>query len=193
MRIPLFPLNMVLFPDGLLPLRIFEPRYLDMVSECLRGGSDFGICLIRAGREAGEVASIFDIGTLARIIDFNSNDDGTLGITVTGEQRFRVISTSVDDHHLLRGEVELLDHQDDLQLPAQYQLLSDMLRQVLEKFGLEYADQHECLADPYWVGSRLAELLPLELKDRQDLLEIDDPLERLARLQNLIAHMDLEG
>jgi len=191
-KIPLFPLNAVLFPEGVMPLRIFEPRYLDMVSECLKTRTDFGVCLIDSGNEAGEVARIHDVGTLASIVDFQTNEDGLLGITVVGGQRFRVITTMVSDNQLLRGEVESMDHQDDQLLPVQYQLLSDMLRQVLEKFGLEYVDEHERLNDPYWVGSRLAELLPVELTDRQKLLEMDDPMQRLEYLQNLIARMDLE-
>lgn len=191
-KIPLFPLNAVLFPDGLMPLRIFEPRYLDMISECLKTGSGFGVCLINSGSETGEAVRIYDIGTLASIVDFQTNEDGLLGITVAGGQRFRVITTMLSDNQLLRGEVECMDHQDDQLLPVQYQLLADMLRQVLEKFGLEFVDEHERLNEPYWVGSRLAELLPVELTDRQKLLEMDDPIQRLEYLQNLIARMDLE-
>ena len=108
------------------------------------------------------------------------------------ENRIRVLNTTVGQNQLLRGEVETLEHQDDLQLPVEYQLLSDMLRQILEKFGIEYEDQHERLQDPYWVGSRLAELLPLDLTDKQTLLEMDEPNERLARLQNIIAKMEIE-
>ncbi|MCG8324997.1 MAG: LON peptidase substrate-binding domain-containing protein [Thiotrichales bacterium] len=191
-NIPLFPLNTVLFPEGLLPLRIFEPRYLDMVSECLKTKTGFGVCLISQGHEVGGAASIHDIGTLAGIIDFQSRDDGLLGITVEGSRRFRVLSTTVSQNQLLRADVELLDHQEDLALPVEYQLLSDMLRQILEKFGLEFKDEHERFSDPYWIGSRLAELLPLELPDRQTLLEMDQPVDRLGYLQDLIAGMDIE-
>ncbi|MDX1518916.1 MAG: LON peptidase substrate-binding domain-containing protein [Gammaproteobacteria bacterium] len=192
MNIPLFPLNTVLYPDGLLPLRIFEPRYLDMISECLKSKRGFGICLISQGKETGRPPKIHPVGTLATIVDFQTNDDGLLGITVAGGRRFRVLNTSVSNNQLLRGEVETLDHQEDEILPAQYQLLSNMLRQVLEKFDLEYGDQHERLQDPYWVGSRLAELLPIELADRQKLLEMDGPVERLDYLQRLIADMEIE-
>ena len=82
--IPLFPLNTVLFPDGLLPLRIFEPRYVDMISECLKSGTGFGVCLISDGQETGQAASIYEIGTLANIVDFQTEEDGLLGITVLG-------------------------------------------------------------------------------------------------------------
>ena len=90
MNIPLFPLSTVLFPEGELKLRLFEPRYLDMVSECLRMDTGFGICLISAGKEAGQAAEFFSLGTYARIIDFEQMSDGLLGINVRGERRFRV-------------------------------------------------------------------------------------------------------
>ena len=192
-RLSIFPLTgAVLFPGLQLPLHIFEPRYLDMVSECLKSKKPFGVCLIKNGQEAGDVAEIYPVGTLASIIDFETNDDGILGITAAGGQRFKVLESEVSKNKLLRGEVELLDHVDDLILPVEYQLLSDMLRKILEKFELEYADQHERLNEPYWVGSRLAELLPLELNEKQELLEMDDPVKRLNYLQNLIASMEIK-
>lgn len=163
-----------------------------MISECLKSGSGFGVCLISDGQETGQAASIYEIGTLANIVDFQTEEDGLLGITALGDNRIRVLSTTVGQNQLLRGEVVTLEHQDDLQLPVEYQLLSDMLRQILEKFGIEYEDQHERLQNPYWVGSRLAELLPLDLTDKQTLLEMDEPNERLARLQNIIAKMEIE-
>ena len=86
--LPLFPLHTVLFPGGLLPLRIFESRYLDMISDCLRNDRGFGVCLISAGREVGDGAECFDVGTLARIQDWDSTPDGLLGIIARGEQRF---------------------------------------------------------------------------------------------------------
>lgn len=190
--VPLFPLNTVLFPDGILPLRIFEPRYLDMVSECLKGAKAFGVVLIRNGEETGTAASTCEIGTLATIVDFQKNDDGLLGIVVSGGRRFRIIDRHVDTNQLLRGTLEILDHNDDPGFPAQYELLARMLRQILEKFGLDYMDQHERFEEPYWVGSRLAELLPIGLNERQRLLEMDDPIARLDHLQNTIAHMDLD-
>src|SRR3569833_51867 len=93
LHIPLFPLNTVLFPGGILPLRIFEPRYMEMVSVCMKEQSGIGVCLILSGKEVGEAATTNDVGTFVRIIDWDQRDDGMLGITVQGEQRFRVLSS----------------------------------------------------------------------------------------------------
>jgi hypothetical protein len=180
--IPLFPLKSVLFPDGILSLRIFEPRYLDMVSECMRSDSCFGVCLIRNGNEAGKAAECFDVGTFARIVDWEQRNDGLLGITVKGESRFRILEKHVRKNQLLEGKVEFIDD-DENELPVEHQLLSDLLRQIVEKFELSYKSEHEKYLDAGWVGCRLAELLPLELSDKQELLEIDNPLYRLEQLQ----------
>lgn len=190
--IPIFPLNTVLYPEGILPLRIFEPRYLDMVSECFKQESGFGVCLIEKGGEIGEPAEVFKIGTLARIVDWDQGNDGLLTITAEGQQRFRIIRTCVRENNLIVAEVEMIDHQDDVDLPVEYQLFSDLLRQIVEKFELPYAKEHEKFNDPYWVGCRLAELLPVELEQRQSLLEIDDPIIRLTQLQSVIDKIDIE-
>src|SRR3954451_7087360 len=89
-QLSLFPLNTVLFPGGPLPLRIFEPRYVDMVRKCMREGAPFGVLLIRSGQEVGEVSSAASIGTSARIVDFHQMPDGLLGLICTGEQKFRL-------------------------------------------------------------------------------------------------------
>lgn len=190
--IPIFPLNTVLYPEGILPLRIFEPRYLDMIGECLKEQKDFGVCLIRNGLETGKAASVYEIGTTAKIVDWNSHDDGTLLITCIGQQRIRLLNQRVRDNQLVEADVELIEHEDDLDLPVQYQLFSDLLRQVVEKFDLPYVKEHEKYNDPYWVGCRLAEILPVELAEKQMLLEMDDPIHRLHQLQDAIEKIDLD-
>ena len=105
--IPLFPLSTVLFPDGPLPLRVFEPRYLDMVSRCLRKESEFGVVLIVGGKDTGEVETS-TVGTLARIIDWYQGSDGILGITAQGTRQFRLHGVSRQADGLYLGEVELL-------------------------------------------------------------------------------------
>ncbi|NIV18523.1 MAG: peptidase S16, partial [Woeseiaceae bacterium] len=106
MRVPLFPLRTVLYPGGPLPLRIFEPRYIDMVSKCIASDSPFGVLLIKSGTETGP-ATTYDIGTLARIIDWYQGSDGLLGITAIGEQRFRLKASSREPDGLAIGEVEI--------------------------------------------------------------------------------------
>jgi uncharacterized protein len=191
-NIPLFPLHAVLFPDGIMPLRIFEVRYLDMVSESLRTGSGFGISLIRKGSEVGGPAACHDIGTLARIIDWQRGEDGVLEITVHGEGRFRILRTRLRKNRLLEGNIEFIDGDEDTELPVEYQLLSDLLRQIAEKFGLSYLSEQEKFMQAGWVGCRLAEILPVEMGDKQILLEMNDPMRRLEQIQSILQTISMD-
>ena len=181
-ELPLFPLKTLLFPGGVLPLRIFEPRYLDMVSACLRTDGGFGVVAIHEGREAGgQPTSIHPVGTLARIMDFDALDDGLLGITCLGVQRLRVIGHRLQPDQLLLGQVLWLP--DDPALPPLpgHEPLARVLRDLLK--NAELASYARFLApdweDAAWIGNRLAELLPLPLHTRQALLEMNDPRQRL--------------
>ena len=192
LTIPLFPMNTVLFPGGTLPLKIFEARYLDMVSECLRSGQQFGVCLISSGKEVGGSAKCYEIGTLAKIVDWDKRDDGLLEIVVEGGQRFRLLEQRERANHLAEGDVQLIDDDDCEELPVQYQLLSDLLRQIAEKFELSYQLDHERFEDAVWVGYRLSEVLPLESEERQALLEINNPVNRLQHIQDAIEDVTIE-
>ena len=184
--VPLFPLNTVLFPQGILQLRIFEPRYLDMVSESVTSGGPFGICLITQGSEVGAPAECHSIGTLAQIQDWDKSDDGMLNVTVQGSRRFNILERRVRKNLLLEGDVELIDDHDDEELPVEYQLISDLLRQIGDRFKLKHLSEEEKYLDAGWVACRLAEVLPFELNDKQDLLETDDPVLRLERIQQML-------
>ena len=192
LTIPLFPLNTVLFPDGILPLRIFEPRYLDMVSECMRSNSGFGVCLICEDPEFGGVADCYEIGTLACIIDWDNRDDGLLGITAQGIERFRILTKHVRSNQLLEGNVEFIDEDDPEEIPVEYQLMADLLRKIVEKFELPYQSEHEKFMDAGWVGCRLSEILPIEPDVRQLLLEMNDPILRLKKLQSALEHVNTD-
>ncbi|MGH8152777.1 MAG: LON peptidase substrate-binding domain-containing protein [Rhodanobacteraceae bacterium] len=184
-EIPLFPLNAVLFPGGTLGLRIFEARYLDMVRECLRSAATFGVCLIMAGEEAGEPALPAAVGTLARIIDFDTLPDGLLGISVTGGARFRVQKSRVRGNGLVIGEVRQWPDERRAPVPVEFALLPAILERLAEQADLSWRNSpRECYDDASWVGFRLAELLPLGDVERQRLLEVADPLERLATLRD---------
>ena len=185
-EIPLFPLNTVLFPGGPLPLRIFEPRYIDMVRYCMREGASFGVVLIRAGAEAGAVTSAADIGTSARIVDFNQMPDGLLGITCVGERKFRVKSRRVQADGLHMGTVEWAPPEPVADLPGEFAHLGQILRKVLPELGEMYESTPKRFDDAGWVGARLAEILPINLTDKQYCLELDDPVQRLARLSPFI-------
>lgn len=185
--LPLFPLNSVLFPGGPLQLRIFEQRYLDMVRECARGDCGFGVCLILSGDEAGAPASPAAVGTLARITDFFTTDDGLLGISAVGGSRFRVARARVRSDGLVRGDVHRWADEPQVAVPVELALLPTILERLVEQMAPPWRNaprQH--YDDASWVGFRLAELLPLDLPERQQLLEITDPLQRLAELRDLL-------
>ena len=181
--LPLFPLRTVLVPGGALSLQIFEPRYLDMVRECARNESGFGVCLILEGSEAGTPPQHAGIGTMARIKDFNTLPNGLLGILASGETRFRVHRTRVRDNGLLVGEVEWLHDGPSRPLPEQYAILSKVLERIMEQIRDDYPDWgEEYLDDSHWVGYRLTEWLPLDNLEKQSLLGLEDPEIRLQRL-----------
>jgi len=184
-EIPLFPLNAVLFPGSTLGLRIFELRYIDMVRECARTEGAFGVCLIMEGQEADAPALPAAIGTLARIVDFDTLPDGLLGISVMGGRRFRVQKTRVRSNGLVIGEVRRWPDEPAVPVPVEFSLLPTILERLVEQAGLSWRNgPRERYDDASWVGFRLAELLPLGDVERQHLLEITDPVERLAALRD---------
>jgi Lon protease-like protein len=185
--IPLFPLNTVLFPGGLLSLKVFERRYLDLVRDCSRDGAGFGVCLILQGREAGEPATPAAFGTFARIVDFYTLPDGLLGISAQGAQRFHVERSRVRDNGLVHGEVRFFEEEAAVAIPPEFLLLVTILERLLDKARGPHANAERTLFDDAgWVGFRLAELLPIENRERQHLLQLGDPLERLTQLMHYL-------
>jgi uncharacterized protein len=182
--IALFPLNMVLFPDGPLPLRIFETRYVDMVRRCMRESANFGVVLIREGNEVGP-AETFDVGTLAEIVDFHQLADGLLGLSCVGRQRFRIKSRSRQTDGLNLAEIETLPPEATVPVPERLARLPQLLKAVLPQLGEVYEGLEMHLDDAAWVGHRLAEILPIPLADKQSCLELDDPIRRLDILNPL--------
>jgi hypothetical protein len=184
--IALFPLNIVLFPDGPLPLRIFETRYVDMVRRCMRENQVFGVVLIREGSEVGPApAETFDVGTVAKIVDFHQLSDGLLGLSCVGQQRFRIRSRSRQADGLNLAEVEWLRPAPAVAVPARHARLAELLKKVLPQLGGVYEGFEMQLDDAAWVGHRLAEILPIPLPDKQACLELDDPIQRLDVLEPL--------
>jgi len=189
--IPLFPLHAVLFPGGTLPLRIFEPRYLDMISSCMKQDKGFGVCLIREGSEIGKAADTYEIGTLSNVSYFNQQADGLLGITAQGQQRFKIISQEIQANQLTLANVELLENEKPCALPEAFSRAAKTLRTQLEQLGYPFIKMETKYDDASWVSSRLAELLPIRLEQKQYFLQLDDPLQRLERLSALLADMDI--
>jgi|SRR5579859_6848276 len=190
-EIALFPLQTVLYPGGPLSLRIFETRYLDMVSRCLKEEQGFGVCLIREGNETGP-AQVHMTGTLARIRDWSQGPDGLLQILARGEQRFRVQSLRTQADGLNLGRVEWLPNEPAAALPESRQDMAELLRQIVAQVGGPYAGEESPYDDAGWVGSRLAELLPISLPQRQYLLELNDPLKRLEIIATLVQSLAMK-
>ena len=178
--LPLFPLHTVLFPGGILPLRIFERRYLDLIADCLRNDRGFGVCLISAGREVGAAADAFPVGTSARIQDWDNTPEGLLSITVRGERRFRILHREVRADQLSVAQIEWLADVPACALPLEYAPLARLLDRLLDDLEPPFKTLPRALDDAEWVGARLLELLPLDPLEKLALLELDDPLVRLA-------------
>ncbi len=169
-----------------MPLRIFEARYLDMISECLKNDVPFGVLLIREGQEAGP-ATTHDVGTLAKIVDWYRGSDGLLGITAVGTQRFRLLSAERRDDGLNVGEVELLPDVETMVLPHDFHALSEILAGIIDDLGRLYDNLDRRYDDAAWVAYRFVEVLPVELAHKQDCLESEDVL-RCLRFVDEVLH-----
>jgi uncharacterized protein len=180
--IALFPLNIVLFPGGPLPLRIFETRYVDMVRSCMRGDQRFGVVLIREGSEVGP-AETYDVGTMAKIVDFHQLSDGFLGLSCVGEQRFRIVGRSRQADGLNLAQIDWIAAESKTAVPERHTGLAELLKTVLPQLGEVYEGMEMHLDDAAWVGHRLAEILPIAAAEKQICLELNDPIERLDVLR----------
>jgi Lon protease-like protein len=176
----------VLFPGGRLPLRIFEQRYMEMAKACLRDGTPFGVCLIREGTEVGTPADPVGTGCIARIATWDMPQLGLLQITARGEQRFRIVERRVQPDGLARAKVELVPEDADCAIPESCTRCVKLLERVIDQHGETYLEPPYHLASSSWVSSRLAELLPLPLPAKQELLELTDGRARLERVNALL-------
>jgi hypothetical protein len=185
-RIPLFPLRTVLFPGGPLPLRVFEPRYLDMVSRCLREDGRFGVLLLLKGSETGS-ASTVRLGTLARITDWYQGSDGILGITAIGTERFTVTRITQQENGLYVGDIEPACRDEAMvTLPEQYRPMAELLEVILDDLGKLYEALPRHFDDATWVGCRFAEILPMPLEQKQHCLGLTDPIARLEFVRPML-------
>ena len=183
---PLFPLNTVLFPGGLLPLRVFEARYMDMARQCLREKSMFGVCLIREGPEVGGPALPEPLGCQARIVQCDMRQMGVLELMSLGVERFRVLSTRVNSQGLLLAQVQPVPAEVPVPVPPQYTACATLLKRVIAEHGAAlFAEPHQ-LDNATWVGYRLAEIIPFPPAERQKLLAMEDSLARLSVLNRVV-------
>ena len=190
-EIALFPLNAVLFPGGLLPLRVFEQRYMEMTKACLSEDAPFGVCLIREGGEVGAAATPEDIGCLARIVQWDMQQLGVLNITARGEQRFRIQRRHTEASGLQRADVELLPEEADAALPDEFLACARLLRLVIEEHGARLIEAPFRFDSSAWVGARLTEILPVPLAAKQKLMELSASRERLEILQKFLTQHGL--
>ncbi len=185
-RLPLVPLNTVLFPGGRLPLRIFEQRYLDMVKQAIADSTPFGICAIREGQEIGTPAVPHEVGTLVRITDWDMPQTGILHIETQAEERFVVRSTETLPGGLVVGIVDSMSAEPVCAVPDEFELAVEILRGIIDELGHGRFPPPFAFDDASWVGFRLSEVLPLKLPVRQDLLEMNDSVTRLRILTEFL-------
>lgn len=192
--IPLFPLRSVLFPGGRLPLQIFEQRYIDLVSHCMKTDTGFGVCLISKGAEAtspGARQQVERVGMYARIVDWDQLPSGLLGITVEGQHKFTVQDCWARDDKLLMATVQFCQQdyvgQPALPLTEQHQTLVELLRDLAAHPMIESLDLDIDFDDRRQLAWRLSELLPVPMHQKQKLLALDDTEERIGEIENLVA------
>ncbi len=189
-QLPVFPLNLVLLPGGVQSLQIFEPRYLDMVSRCLREDSGFVITLIREGDETHGIPDIYKTGVKVEIIDWGQGSNGLLNIVVKASCKVTIANPQVRPDQLMMADIELLETEDERKLPPEFASMSEMLGRILEELGPPYNNEVR-LDDAAWVAGRLVEFLPLKLERKQALLELEDPLTRLFMLRDDMLNLEI--
>ncbi len=189
--IPLFPLGTILFPGGLLPLKLFEQRYLEMGKACLRDESPFGVCGIKQGAEVGAPATPFEVGCIARIIHWDMPQLGILHIVAQGGERFRVLNHHHQADGLLIGDVEIIANDEPQTIAAEFAVCVEVLKAIIAGIGEQHFLAPLQLDDGAWVGNRLAEVLPLPLPAKQQLLETQDPTARLIELKLILNNQGL--
>ncbi|MDX1800610.1 MAG: LON peptidase substrate-binding domain-containing protein [Marinobacter sp.] len=190
MHVPLFPLNSIVLPKGRIPLQLFEARYIDMLTRCLKEDRGFVVVLLRDGLETDTRAAFYDIGTYVRIIDFQQLDNGMLGITVEGQAKVAVVKCWKAPDGLNVGDIDLLLDEGDEPVPARFSELPVVLKALLKHPVVNDLDMSVDFDDARDVGWRLTELLPIDKQEKQRLLELQDPLERLGRLHALLEALE---
>ena len=194
MTLTLFPLKTVLFPGCVLDLQIFEARYLDMIARCMKQGTGFGVVCILDGREVGNAPQdIAGVGCEALIRDFQQQDNGLLGIRVEGGRRFEVLSTELQRDQLLVAEVEWLNEIPEQPLQDEDQDLLALLKALAEHPMVAALNMNTDVAGQQSLANQLAYLLPFAEVDKIQLLQVDDPQQRLDGIQVLLDEIQGEA
>ncbi len=207
--IPLFPLPTLLFPGGEIALQLFEPRYLDMTKRCMRDDSGFGVVGIRAGSEVVDsnehLMQLLDVGTHARISDWDALENGMLGIVARGDRKFRILSAEAQPDHLIVAQVEFLEPEESQTLPVAYQQLLEILNELIKHPSVAHMQLNSDLnsdlssdpgtdlssgsADATQISNLLGQLLPINMQAKYELLSCTDPLQRLARIAGIVTEL----
>jgi len=189
--VAIFPLGTVLFPGGVLPLRIFEVRYVEMAKTCLKEGTPFGVCLIREGTEVGAPAVPEPVGCLAKIAACDVEELGILKVRSEGLERFRIVTTEVNKQGLVVGRIEDLHPEAETSDAPGLADCAGFLRKVMPQIGAERFTEPYRFEDASWVGFRLSEILPLRIDVKQKLLELTDAAARVAILHRFLQQQKL--
>ena len=195
--LPLFPLKTVLFPGGVLPLKIFEQRYIAMTKDCLKDDKPFGVCLLTRGEEVADVTTVkadlafASIGTLARITSWDMPQLGILHVRTSGATRFQVQAHAIAEDGLVTGQVVPIAAEPTRSLPEEFEPLARLLELLINRVGKENFPAEHALGDASWVGYRLAEMLPLPLPIKQSMLEINDSEVRLKVIAQFLNRQGL--
>ncbi|WDZ95689.1 LON peptidase substrate-binding domain-containing protein [Herbaspirillum sp. WKF16] len=194
--IPLFPLASTLFPEGRLPLQIFEVRYLDMVGKCIADGSAFGVVALTEGAEVrrpGQLERFVGVGTLARIQEWSTPSVGLMRIACTGAERFRILQAEQQKHGLWTAEVEIMEADRAVAIPDELKNTAQALEHLLQSVMRQGLPESEVpIAQPFrlhdcgWVANRWAEMMPVPVEVKQSLLALDNPLLRLELVQDAL-------
>ena len=193
LTIPVFPLNAVLFPDGLLPLRIFETRYMNMAKDCMQAHTPFGVCLIRSGAEVGDTAKPYEVGTLATIADWDMTQLGILTITAKGGQRFLIESADIRHDGLMVAEIVLIPDEPACTVSPEFALCRAVFDTIVQEVGERRFSKPMSPEQASWLGYRLAESLPIKAAAKQDMLEMNDSEMRLKILLAFLRRQGIKG
>lgn len=197
-EIPIFPLNAVLLPEGVLPLRIFEARYMDMVRDCLKGETCFGVCLITDGQEVGQPAEHTPSGCSAAITQWDMEQLGLLNIRAIGQQRFTIKAARTESNGLIMASAIFIDSERDLPIPDEYSASIELLKRIIRDLaGKETHPMRKMIEAPYrldsssWVSNRLCEFLPIPASTKHKLMMLDNPVSRLNSVHDLLKRQNI--
>jgi Lon protease-like protein len=191
--LPIFPLGAVLFPDGVLPLRIFEARYMDMIRECLKNETSFGVCLITTGSETGEPAKHEAMGCSATISEWDMEQLGLLKIRTIGQQRFEIQDRQIETDGLITAQVQYLEAEPDTQVPEEFEPCVQILKRIVDDLVAKESDEMQRMIQPpyrfdsaSWVSMRLSEFLPIDIAAKHQMMVMNDPVARLLMIREYL-------